>query len=54
MARLDIVNLVKRYGDFYAVRDVTLGVADGVEIAIALGQALEVELGHQTTRASLT
>ena len=36
MARLDIVNLVKRYGDFYAVRDVTLSIADG-EFLVLLG-----------------
>ena len=36
MARLDIQNLVKRYGDFYAVRDVSLSVADG-EFLVLLG-----------------
>ena len=36
MARLDIENLVKRYGDFHAVRDVSLSVADG-EFLVLLG-----------------
>ena len=36
MARLDIRNLVKRYGDFYAVKDVSLTVADG-EFLVLLG-----------------
>src|SRR5258708_6793181 len=36
MARLDIVNLFKRYGDFHAVRDVSLSVADG-EFLVLLG-----------------
>ncbi|MFI5003110.1 MAG: ATP-binding cassette domain-containing protein, partial [Reyranellales bacterium] len=36
MARLDMDNLVKRYGDFYAVRDVSLSVADG-EFLVLLG-----------------
>ena len=36
MARLDIDNLVKRYGDFYAVKDVSLSVADG-EFVVLLG-----------------
>jgi putative spermidine/putrescine transport system ATP-binding protein len=36
MARLDIANLVKRYGDFHAVRDVSLAVADG-EFLVLLG-----------------
>ncbi len=36
MARLDIENLVKRYGDFHAVRDVSLNVADG-EFLVLLG-----------------
>ena len=36
MARLDIRNLAKRYGDFYAVRDVSLDVADG-EFLVLLG-----------------
>ena len=36
MARLDIQNLVKRYGDFHAVRDVSLSVADG-EFLVLLG-----------------
>ena len=36
MARLDIASLAKRYGDFYAVRDVTLSVADG-EFLVLLG-----------------
>jgi putative spermidine/putrescine transport system ATP-binding protein len=36
MARLEIQNLGKRYGDFHAVRDVSLTVADG-EFLILLG-----------------
>ncbi|MDP1753339.1 MAG: ABC transporter ATP-binding protein [Reyranella sp.] len=36
MARLDIENLVKRYGDFHAVRDVSLSIADG-EFLVLLG-----------------
>src|SRR4051812_16458264 len=36
MARLDIEKLVKRYGDFYAVKDVSLQVADG-EFVVLLG-----------------
>ena len=36
MARLDIESLAKRYGDFYAVRDVSLTVADG-EFLVLLG-----------------
>jgi putative spermidine/putrescine transport system ATP-binding protein len=36
MARLDIANLTKRYGDFHAVRDVSLEVADG-EFMVLLG-----------------
>jgi putative spermidine/putrescine transport system ATP-binding protein len=36
MARLDIDQLVKRYGDFHAVRDVSLDVADG-EFVVLLG-----------------
>ncbi len=36
MARLDIHSLAKRYGDFYAVRDVSLSVADG-EFLVLLG-----------------
>lgn len=36
MAQLDIQNLVKRYGDFHAVRDVSLTVADG-EFLVLLG-----------------
>src|SRR3977135_2286254 len=36
MARLDIASLAKRYGDFYAVRDVSLAVADG-EFLVLLG-----------------
>jgi putative spermidine/putrescine transport system ATP-binding protein len=36
MARLDIDHLVKRYGDFHAVRDVSLSVADG-EFLVLLG-----------------
>src|SRR5580700_7716977 len=36
MARLDIESLAKRYGDFYAVRDVSLSVADG-EFLVLLG-----------------
>jgi putative spermidine/putrescine transport system ATP-binding protein len=36
MARLDIDRLVKRYGDFYAVKDVSLSVADG-EFLVLLG-----------------
>jgi putative spermidine/putrescine transport system ATP-binding protein len=36
MARLDIDQLAKRYGDFYAVRDVSLSVADG-EFLVLLG-----------------
>jgi len=36
MARLDIAGLAKRYGDFYAVRDVSLGIRDG-EFLVLLG-----------------
>src|ERR1700729_885127 len=36
MASLDIESLAKRYGDFYAVRDVSLTVADG-EFLVLLG-----------------
>src|SRR5436305_14080808 len=36
MARLDIHRLTKRYGDFHAVRDVSLSVADG-EFLVLLG-----------------
>jgi putative spermidine/putrescine transport system ATP-binding protein len=36
MAQLEIQNLVKRYGDFHAVRDVSLTVADG-EFLVLLG-----------------
>jgi len=36
MARLDIDTLTKRYGDFHAVRDVSLEVADG-EFLVLLG-----------------
>ena len=36
MAALEIRNLVKRYGDFHAVRDVSLSVADG-EFLVLLG-----------------
>ena len=36
MARLDIEHLVKRYGDFHAVRDVSLSIADG-EFLVLLG-----------------
>src|SRR5471030_969525 len=36
MASLEIQNLVKRYGDFHAVRDVSLSVADG-EFLVLLG-----------------
>jgi putative spermidine/putrescine transport system ATP-binding protein len=36
MARLEIDHLSKRYGDFYAARDVTLDVADG-EFLVLLG-----------------
>ena len=36
MARLDIRNLAKRYGDFYAVRDVSLAIEDG-EFLVLLG-----------------
>ncbi|HLG47306.1 MAG TPA: ABC transporter ATP-binding protein [Reyranella sp.] len=36
MARLDISGLSKRYGEFYAVRDVTLGIKDG-EFVVLLG-----------------
>jgi putative spermidine/putrescine transport system ATP-binding protein len=36
MARLDIDRLVKRYGDFHAVKDVSLAVADG-EFVVLLG-----------------
>src|SRR3954467_8427024 len=36
MARLDIHGLTKRYGDFHAVRDVSLSVADG-EFLVLLG-----------------
>src|SRR5260221_2859259 len=36
MAELGIRNLAKRYGDFYAVRDVSLEIADG-EFLVLLG-----------------
>jgi putative spermidine/putrescine transport system ATP-binding protein len=36
MARLELKQLSKRYGDFYAARDVTLDVADG-EFVVLLG-----------------
>ena len=36
MARLDILGLVKRYGDFHAVRDVSLSIRDG-EFLVLLG-----------------
>ena len=36
MAQLDITGLAKRYGDFYAVRDVSLGIRDG-EFLVLLG-----------------
>ncbi len=36
MARLEIRNLAKRYGDFYAVRDVSLSIEDG-EFLVLLG-----------------
>ncbi len=36
MAKLEIQNLVKRYGDFHAVRNVSLSVADG-EFLVLLG-----------------
>jgi len=36
MAQLDISGLAKRYGDFYAVRDVSLGIRDG-EFLVLLG-----------------
>ena len=36
MARLEIDRVTKRYGDFHAVRDVTLDVADG-EFVVLLG-----------------
>jgi len=36
MAQLDIAGLAKRYGDFYAVRDVSLGIRDG-EFLVLLG-----------------
>ena len=36
MARLEIRNLAKRYGDFYAVRDVSLAIEDG-EFLVLLG-----------------
>src|SRR5437763_7365305 len=36
MARLDIHRLTKRYGDFHAVRDVSLTIADG-EFLVLLG-----------------
>src|SRR5882724_6989564 len=36
MARLDIDGLAKRYGDFYAVREVSLTIADG-EFLVLLG-----------------
>jgi putative spermidine/putrescine transport system ATP-binding protein len=36
MAQLDIQGLVKRYGDFYAVRDVSLSINDG-EFLVLLG-----------------
>jgi putative spermidine/putrescine transport system ATP-binding protein len=36
MARLELKQLSKRYGDFYAARDVTLNIADG-EFVVLLG-----------------
>ena len=36
MAQLDLTGLAKRYGDFYAVRDVSLGIKDG-EFLVLLG-----------------
>jgi putative spermidine/putrescine transport system ATP-binding protein len=36
MAQLDLEGLTRRYGDFYAVRDVSLNVADG-EFLVLLG-----------------
>ncbi|WP_421996107.1 ABC transporter ATP-binding protein [Reyranella sp.] len=36
MAQLDIIGLAKRYGDFHAVRDVTLNIRDG-EFLVLLG-----------------
>lgn len=36
MARLQLHNVTKRYGDFHAVRDVTLDVPDG-EFLVLLG-----------------
>jgi len=36
MAQLDIIGLVKRYGDFHAVRDVSLSIRDG-EFLVLLG-----------------
>jgi putative spermidine/putrescine transport system ATP-binding protein len=36
MARLQLQNVTKRYGDFHAVRDVTLDVPDG-EFLVLLG-----------------
>ena len=36
MAQLDIEGLAKRYGDFYAVRDVSLSITDG-EFLVLLG-----------------
>ena len=36
MARLDIQDLVKRYGDFHAVRDVSLSIENG-EFLVLLG-----------------
>src|SRR5471030_2888271 len=36
MAQLELQNLGKRYGDFHAVRDVSLSIADG-EFLVLLG-----------------
>jgi putative spermidine/putrescine transport system ATP-binding protein len=36
MAQLDLISLTKRYGDFFAVKDVNLAVADG-EFLVLLG-----------------
>ncbi|MBV8188177.1 MAG: ABC transporter ATP-binding protein, partial [Alphaproteobacteria bacterium] len=36
MAHLDIIGLGKRYGDFHAVRDVSLSIEDG-EFLVLLG-----------------
>ena len=38
MAQLDITGLAKRYGDFYAVRDVSLSIRDG-EFLVLLGHS---------------